>query len=181
MNLNVGFHKLFHMRLILFALLAVFSLTPFSYAHMYETSTDIDTMMGQMMVNQGVSNVTQLNCGNISDDEFEELGDGVMEKMIGDPELHEQMDMMMGGEGSESLSQMHIAMGKNWLDCDGFQGMMGANMMPMMMRMVGSYHPAYYTGYNSLLIWTFVGWLLAVALGIILFLVWTGSIKLRKK
>ena len=133
------------------------------------------------MLKQGVSDVKQIDCKKISDSEFEQLGDAVMERMAGSHEFHEQMDEMMGGEGSASLQSMHIFMGANWLGCGDGSTTGRGMMMPMMMRMMGNYYPAYYTGYSSLLNWTFAGWFLAVVFGIVLFLVWTGMIRLHKK
>lgn len=103
------------------------------YAHM-ETES-VDSIMNRMMTNQGVNDINKIECGKISDHEFEELGDAVMDRMLNDIELHERMDNMMGGEGSESLRQMHIAMGKSWSDCGGtsmgmFMPMMGGMMNP---------------------------------------------------
>ncbi|RME54358.1 hypothetical protein D6777_04090 [Candidatus Woesearchaeota archaeon] len=49
---------------------------------------------------------------NLTDEDFEILGDYYMELMAGD--RHDEMDEMMGGEGSESLRQMHIQMGKKY-------------------------------------------------------------------
>jgi len=48
----------------------------------------------------------------ITDDQFEILGDYFMELML--EEDHEYMDEMMGGEGSESLRIAHINMGKRF-------------------------------------------------------------------
>ncbi len=167
------------MRTLWIALASILALVTSAYAHM-ETSS-VEDMMNSMMNEQNASELGQLDCNKIPDSEFEELGDATMERMVGDSELHEQMDTMMGGEGSESLTQMHVTMGKNWLGCTSLQGMMGSNMMPMMMRMMGNYYPSYYTGYNAVLIFAVLGWVLSIVLIIILVLILTGNIKIRKR
>lgn len=85
-------------------------------------------------------------CSQLTEDDLEHIGDYLMEQ-IHPGEAHEVMDKMMGGEGSESLRQMHIAMAKR-LYCNdvsgmvnyGMMGMMGGGMMNMMMgdNMMGS-------------------------------------------
>src|SRR3989344_5757260 len=69
-------------------------------------------------------------CDDLSQDQLEHLGDYYMEQMH-PGEAHELMDEKMGGEGSESLKQMHINMARTFY-C-GESGMMGPGMMPMMM------------------------------------------------
>ncbi len=135
--------------------------TAFAHEEMQAPEDVIKTIMAR----QGVADVAQLDCTEISDDDFEFLGDTVMEKMVGSHELHEQMDAMMGGEGSASLRSMHIAMGKNWLGChEGMEmgGMMGSSIMPVMMRMMGAYYPAYYSGFDAVLLLAIVGWVLFI-------------------
>lgn len=120
-----------------------------------------DEIASEILAKQNITDVNKIDCSKVSNEDFELLGDAVMERMAGDHELHEQMDTMMGGEGSVSLAQMHIAMGSNWLGCNkGMAGMMNVNTMPMMMRMMGSYYPAYYTGYDSILLAAIMGWVL---------------------
>lgn len=75
----------------------------------------------------------------LTDDQFELLGDYFMDLQTGDN--HEFMDAMMGGEGSESLRQMHINMGQRFYaqytqtgESPSFNtntgfGMMGGGMM----------------------------------------------------
>ncbi|MBI2084871.1 MAG: hypothetical protein HYT70_04670 [Candidatus Aenigmarchaeota archaeon] len=147
---------------IVLFIFAVSVIAPFSYAHMTSSSADVNDIMASMMAEQGVSTVGELSCNNVSGQELEGLGDSVMEKMAGDHELHEQMDAMMGGEGSESLKQMHIIMGKNWLGCGTVSGMMNVNMMPMMMRMMGNYYPGYFADYNTLFLVGALGWVLFI-------------------
>lgn len=112
-----------------------------AYAHM---GLSVDDMMNSMMVSQNVNNISQLDCNKATDQELEELGDAVMDKMMNNEQLHEQMDNMMGGEGSASLQQMHVAMGKGWLNCGGSQMV----MMPMM-QMMGMMGQGYFNSSNS--------------------------------
>src|SRR3989338_1357596 len=70
-------------------------------------------------------------CSEFTEDQLEHMGDYYMEQMHSG-EAHELMDKMMGGEGSESLRQMHIAMAKR-IYCDDTSGMANYGMMGMMM------------------------------------------------
>lgn len=73
-------------------------------------------------------------CSELEDDELEMMGDYYMGQ-IHPGEAHEIMDEMMGGEGSESLKQMHIAMAKRIYCKENFSmgySMMGGGMMSMM-------------------------------------------------
>ncbi len=142
-----------------------------------EIPKSVEEALDSIMTKQGVNSASQIDCGKASESDFEELGDAVMERMAGSSELHERMDAMMGGEGSASLRQMHIIMGRNWLGCGGsagFGGMMGGDMtgsgagyggmMPMMMSMMGNYYPAYYAGYDAVLVFGAAGWILFISL-----------------
>ena len=57
----------------------------------------------------------------LTESQLEIMGDYLMEQLH-PGEAHEAMDRMMGGEGSESLKLMHIAMAKR-LYCNDFSGM----------------------------------------------------------
>jgi len=164
-----------------------------------DTIQTVDEAMQQIMSSQNVSNANQVDCSKVTDSQFENLGDAVMERMIGNHQLHEQMDAIMGGEGSQSLTNMHIYMGRNWLGCTAnFQGRIGPEMMGgfggmmggasfngymgnMMMNMMGYYYPAYYSTYNNLFMWTIVGWVFFVVMLAISILLWTGRIAIPKK
>lgn len=67
---------------------------------------------------QKVSSVSQIDCRKISSDQFEKIGDAWMDVRIGNQAIHERMDQMMGGEGSQSLTNAHIQMGENYLSCN---------------------------------------------------------------
>lgn len=136
----------------------VLLLSSLAIAH-EEIRTPADVISG-IMSKQGVVDAKQIDCSKVLNEDFEILGDAMMERMVGDHELHESIDAMMGGEGSTSLQSMHIAMGSNWLGCSKGMAAMSAGMIPMMMRMMGNYYPAYYSGYDIVLLLAIVGWVL---------------------
>ena len=86
----------------------------------------------KILIDSGIS------CDKLADEQLEEIGDYYMEQMH-PGESHELMDNMMGGEGSESLKQMHINMAKR-LYCNEDVSMMSGGMMNTMMgnNMMGS-------------------------------------------
>ena len=90
----------------------------------------VEVVLSQLLSQKQVSTIQELDCKLISSNDFERLGDAVMEQQH-PGQAHEVMDQMMGGEGSESLKQMHINMGSNYLGCSGSStiGMMGKGMM----------------------------------------------------
>ena len=113
-----------------------------------------------------------ISCDKLTDEQLESIGDYYMEQMH-PGEAHEMMDQMMGGEGSESLRQVHINMAKRLYCNEDVGGMMGGGMMNMMMGnsmmgsgMIGNY-PAYY-GYNSF--WNIL-WLIFL-IGVIVLIIW---------
>jgi|SRR3989338_451154 len=115
---------------------------------------------------------SEIGCDKITDEQLEAIGDYYMEQMH-PGESHELMDNMMGGEGSESLKQVHINIAKR-LYCNenvyiGY-GMMGSGgMMSMMGRgMMGSYPASYdYSNYGY---WNIFWILLSTA--VIFLIVW---------
>ena len=70
-------------------------------------------------------------CSQLTETQLESIGDYLMEQMH-PGEAHELMDKMMGGEGSESLRQVHIAMAKR-LYCNDISGTAQYGTMGMMM------------------------------------------------
>lgn len=89
-----------------------------------EEVRSIDTILNEIKVEQGINDINQVDLDRVSKEKLEELGDSVMEAMIGDSATHERMDEIMGGEGSAALTAMHIRMGYNYLANYPY-GMMG--------------------------------------------------------
>ena len=118
---------------------------------------------------------SKTSCGKLSDEQLEAIGDYYMEQMH-PGEAHGIMDNMMGGEGSESLKQVHINMAKR-LYCNenvyiGY-GMMGSGGMMGMMNMMGGGmmggYPANYN-YSNYGYWN-IFWILLFA-AVIFLIMW---------
>jgi len=54
-------------------------------------------------VKTGINANEKINPDKVNEKNLEELGDSVMEVMIGNHAEHERMDQMMGGDGSPGL------------------------------------------------------------------------------
>ena len=79
----------------------------------------------KQLVDSGIS------CSNLTNEQLESIGDYFMEQMH-PGEAHEYMDRMMGGEGSESLKQVHINIARRIYCNEKGYGMMNGGMMGMM-------------------------------------------------
>jgi len=119
-----------------------------------------------------------VGCTDLTDGQLEIIGDYYMEQMH-PGEAHEIMDEMMGGEGSESLKQIHTNMARR-LHCDeniyvgygvmGYGGMMGGlwgnNVVGPGMMWGYGYGPGW-SIINLLSAGVLLGLLILVILGII--------------
>lgn len=112
----------------------------------------------------------------LSPEELEKIGDYFMELMLGN--RHEIMDQMMGGEGSQTLRDMHINIALNNYDeymRTGYisnRGMMGGTIggAGMMSGYNGMMTPGYGSSFygfgllgftTMILFWGFIIWLIA--------------------
>lgn len=78
---------------------------------------------------------SRISCDQLTNDQLEIIGDYYMEQMH-PGEAHEIMDEIMGGEGSESLKQVHINMARSFycgeheaMSSDMMNVIMGRDMM----------------------------------------------------
>lgn len=86
-------------------------------------------VLAEILESQTISQISNVDCQKITEEQLEELGDAVMEQRH--PGIrHTVMDQMMGGgEGSEKLRSMHITMGQNYLGCNTSNGLLNSGMM----------------------------------------------------
>lgn len=84
----------------------------------------------------------KIKCADLSQDQFENLGEFFMERMVGSSSNHEAMDQRMEQMmGRDNLEQMHVVMGKRMSGCDlnaaipgfggGMTGMMSYSGFPL--------------------------------------------------
>ncbi len=128
-----------------FAVLSILLLFSVSFAHMSDFSIPQNQMneMMQRMMGVQITNQTavSVSCSTLTELQLEEYGDALMERMIGNHELHDQMELMMGPEATKI---MHLNLAKNSLGCVSTQtdqlgvGMMGNGFSGMMMYMMPS-------------------------------------------
>jgi uncharacterized membrane protein len=107
-------------KLISIAGIALLSMLIISYspAHADEGhGRDTKEIIEEIFLAQNINDVDEVNCSQVANHQYEELGDAVMTIMHPDDDEHELMDNMMGGEGSKSLEAMHISMGRKYLGC----------------------------------------------------------------
>lgn len=97
-------------------------------------SEELNNVLQDIYGSQNVGSQAQVDCSKVTDDQFEKLGDAYMGVMLPNEQQHEAMDNMMGGEGSVSLRQAHINMGRSYLGCWS-----DYNSGPIYMPMMGGF------------------------------------------
>lgn len=91
----------------------------------------IDKVLAEIRQEQGIKSNDTIKMEKVSPAKLEELGDSVMEVMIGNSALHDQMDKMMGGDGSARLTAVHQRIAYNYLSGYplGMMNLMSGGMM----------------------------------------------------
>lgn len=91
----------------------------------------------------------EVSCEDLTDEQLEAIGDYYMEQMH-PGEAHEKMDEMMGGEGSESLKNMHISMAYRFYCDEEITSESTQENMPMGNMMGYSGNSSNYLGFQIL-------------------------------
>ena len=97
----------------------------------FTQDANISAALQDIYKSQNISSQSQVNCSKVTDDQFEKLGDVYMEA-VHPGQAHTYMEQMMGGEGSATLKQAHINMGRSYLGCWS-----NYNATPLTMPMMG--------------------------------------------
>src|SRR3989344_5448083 len=97
----------------------------------------------------------QLECKNLTDEQYGAIGEYFMGQAIGDTQRHALMNQMMTNMmGEEGEEQAHVAMGKRLSGCepDAQVPQSGVGFMPMMWMMGGGGNPMMgYGGWNNMM------------------------------
>ncbi len=116
---------------VIFAAVLVAFMLILSPAAFADSSADhgesIDAILSGIRSDLKLGAQDTIDPAKVSDASLEKLGEAVMSFRIPDPRQHEFMDKMMGGEGSESLANMHKFLGYRYLEngSTDFGSMMG--------------------------------------------------------
>ncbi|MEX2462374.1 MAG: SHOCT domain-containing protein [Paenibacillaceae bacterium] len=117
-------------KLFIISILSMLFVLSFSFIA-YAKPKNIDVVMSEIRQEQGLKSDGEINVDKVSVSKLESLGDSVMEAMVGNSEVHEQMDKNMGGDGSATLTAMHKKIGYNYLVGypNGMMNLMSGGMM----------------------------------------------------
>ncbi len=113
--------------------------------------TNINAALQDIYKSQNVSGQSQLDCAKVTDGQYEKLGDAYMEA-VHPGQVHTYMEQMMGGEGSATLRQAHINMGRSYLGCWS-----NYSATPLTMPMMGSIGMMFVPSSNSASGWGMMG------------------------
>lgn len=144
--------------------------------------TNITAALKNIFDSQSVSDQSKIDCSKVTDSQFEKLGDAYMGLGISEQQ-HTAMENIMGGEGSATLTQAHINMGRSYLGCwsnykggpsisspmMGQYGIVSGNMMGWSTMMGGYYGNSIWAGWPTMiLIWAV---LILVVVSLVKFLI----------
>jgi hypothetical protein len=82
----------------------------------------VEAIIADIERQQGVSSPDQIKPDAVKPALVEELGDAVMGVIIGNADMHDAMDRMLGGDGSPRLSAFHTDLGQQYLRNGGLDG-----------------------------------------------------------
>ena len=136
--------KYFSLTILIFVLTFVIPVLIFAHGNETTTQNNNDHTAREEAEGRelwGKMQAKEVNCENLSDENFGALGEYFMGQMAGKQHeaMNNMMTQMMGEEGEE---RMHIVMGKRMSGCEPLapmpQSVMDSDTMPMMNMMMGN-------------------------------------------
>jgi len=112
--------------------------------------------------------VKELECKNLTDEQYDSLGEYFMGQSIGNTQRHAAMNqMMISMMGEEGERKMHVTLGKRYSGCDpdAQTPSNGLGFMPMMWMMGGGGNPM--MGYSG---WGGFGWIFMIVFWVLIIL-----------
>jgi hypothetical protein len=91
----------------------------------------LDAIVADIEKQQNVDSLDKVAIDKVAPDVLEELGDAVMGEIIGNSAMHDRMDKMLGGDGSDQLNAFHTDLGKQYLQKGGLNGVTMGGMWGM--------------------------------------------------
>ena len=159
--------------ILLAAIMLLVFLIPFSVMAEEMAIRPVEDVLAEIRQEQGAATNEQIDVTKVSSEKLEELGDSVMEELIGNHAMHERMDARLGGEGSEALADYHRTLATKYLTGAPL-GMMGGMWRGPRTGIDG--RAGNYMMGNG---WMGIGWIVAIlvglfvlaAIGLIIFLI----------
>jgi uncharacterized membrane protein len=118
----------------------------------------IDTVIAEIRQEQNVQNNDKIDVKAVSQAKLEELGDSVMEAVIGNSAAHDRIDNRLGGDGSASLTAVHVRIGTDYLNGVPISMMsfMGSGMMGYAYSANNGSNPVIYTANAEVPYWIWI-------------------------
>ncbi len=135
----------------------------FIFAHSEDAELDKEIQRGRELIEKLKNR--QINCQNLTDEDFHSIGEYAMELMIGGSDHIKMNEMIEKMHGKEAEERIHIEMGKRFSGCGGSYGMM-TWMMPSSMNNFRG------TPMMGIWGWNFFNWRGWTILGPIIALLW---------
>ncbi len=110
----------------------------------------IDVIVNEIRTDLGLGASDVIDTSLVKIDMLEELGDSVMEVYIADSKLHEKLDSYYGGDESDTLANLHIQLGVDYLNGHPITMMSFMQYGGMMNRNSG-YNDSNYQSYGGMM------------------------------
>lgn len=101
--------------LLIVALIITLLLAPITSLAQQNPLPSVSDIITKIEQTQGVTTLQAIDASKVSSEQLAELGDSVMEEIIGNSAMHDQMDARLGGDGSPALADYHRQLALQYL------------------------------------------------------------------